>query len=94
MDKEVRNMIHDLSSAPPGPLSHLRLNNHEALIMRHHGSSFLESIESRQRQYYRALLSNRDDEAFLAWKVRNRLTAHQTPASTPVLPRSELEVVP
>lgn len=35
------------AGAPSGPLSDLSLSSHEALMMRQHSTSMLQSIESR-----------------------------------------------
>lgn len=84
--------------APIGPFSDLKLNSHEALMMRQQSSSILQSIESRQRQCYRELLINRDEELYLDKKtiayVKSLGSDTVPQAMTPcILPRSELEVV-
>ena len=85
-----------------GPFADISPTCHLAQMLHHHSQQVVQSIESRQRQYFQILLSNRDDEMYLDKMIESQITNKKSKSKSSTqrpydrqlkLQRSELEVV-
>ena len=89
-----------------GPLGDIKISSHIAQVFLNQSQSVMQSLESRQRQFYTLLLSNRNDEAYLSrmtdtmiaeeaksQKTSQKSTEQKYYEKSLSLKRSEIEVV-
>ena len=77
-------------NAGGGPLGEIDITSHIAQMFLHQSQSVIQSLESRQRQFYTLLLSNRNDQAYLSRMV-DAQTADETAASSGSTPKPRKE---